>query len=313
MTVNGVDLAGAPLWLAQDLGYYKQNHLNVSISVDGAESTDELVSGQKDIAFTSYAAALIPANKGMDTQIILPLSSMLISAYVVAIPSVKNISQCTTIATGPVGSGYYGASIQYQKIYNAKWDIVPYSDQPSMMAAVVGGHDNCGVVTRSLAASAVAAGKLHVLIDPENPATANPKFPQGVINASLVGMASNLSNKRSAVEEFMKAWHEAFVWEQKASPAQVAATLKSNRDPAWAAFTNATLISGLNYYKQLSGVDALTPALWNQSLEYQTNAGLTYVNTTDSKWSFANRIDASYYNEANGIPGSNFQAVTLGQ
>jgi ABC-type nitrate/sulfonate/bicarbonate transport system substrate-binding protein len=307
---SGINLAAAPAFLAQKLGYFNDQNLNVQFTIDGANYLDDVVAGRADLGIGSVGGALIPVSQGQDTTVILAAASMLISAYVVGTQGVTNVSQCKTIATGSVGSGYYGASYQYESLLNEKWEIVPYSDQTSMVAAVVGGHDNCGVMTEQLAQSAVQEHKLNVLVDPRAQ-TAIKGFPQNLGNTAIFGMTSHLPSIRNQVVAFLKGWMEGLDYIKSHTSAQVVQVLQSDNDKNWGAFKAAQLASSLDYLRPMIGVTPISASTWASNLEFQHLSGLTYVNETDSKWSYAQRVDASYYEAAVGTnTNGDFPLVT---
>jgi cobalamin biosynthesis protein CobD/CbiB len=85
----------------------------------------------------------------------------------------------------------------------------------------------------------------------------------------------------------------------------LASYLKST-SPDWAPFETNALAAALENQQHFNapGNGYLPEAAWANSLQFFMQGGATYIDVNDKKWSYQQRVDMSYYDQAIGKPKS---------
>jgi NitT/TauT family transport system substrate-binding protein len=306
--VGVVDPGFAQLWTAQLRGYFKPEALNVHISVVGANIIASLVGGQIDLGIQGSSAAMTPVKDGAETSIIYATSAKGDAAYGFAQQSqITALTQCKRVGTSQVGTASYAWSVIEKQLFNGKFDIVPAST-PTTVASLASGNVDCAVGALSTFTNLVTNGKIHTIVDPLNPSSLPQTFVKFIQNdneASMFGMKANLSSKKPAIVRFLRAYHKALKEVNTGSPTDLASYLKSN-SPDWAPFETNALAAALENQQHFNapGNGYLPEAAWANSLQFFMQGGATYIDVNDKKWSYQQRVDMSYYDQAIGKPKS---------
>jgi ABC-type nitrate/sulfonate/bicarbonate transport system substrate-binding protein len=296
--LGGPDASAAPLYVAYQKGWFKQEGVDVSINNTMGNTLNSVVAGQSDIAECCIAATLVATNQGK------PMS--LITAVVgggevgLMVGTVDSPSKCTRMSTGFPGGTVLMWTMRYQKLLKAKWDIIQNQDPSQIPNLVISGQANCAVLTSTIAAAGLNAGKFHVLIDPSKPSTLPPGFPQGILEVAFWGAPAHLKAEKTAVTAFLRAWLKAVAFIKQAPPEQVATILREN--PDWKTLSQEQVIFSVQdvkpYLAPRSGY--ITTSSWPDWLDFIKEAGETFVDPADPKFSYKNMVDMSYYRSAGG-------------
>jgi ABC-type nitrate/sulfonate/bicarbonate transport system substrate-binding protein len=298
IAVSGTDEAFAQLFLAQAKGYFAAKNLDVTITNAGSDVLTRVVAGQAQLGAIGTATAILPANQGKSTTITYNNTSGAVSDFMAALPSVKSIKDCTKVVTIQVGSGTYVNAQDVKQATGASYQIVPVGNLTTLAATLTSGHADCAFGALSYFSDGIAAGKLHLLIDPRVKST----IPQGTSAASassgcIFGLTATLSNNRDAVTRFMAAYQEARAPLLNDPPSETAATLiakipgfSDRKQADLAANIQADIQTGA--YAPNGGV--IDQAIWNTTLNYFHNGGFPDITTSNPIYSFDKRVDMSY-------------------
>jgi ABC-type nitrate/sulfonate/bicarbonate transport system substrate-binding protein len=303
----GFDTAFTQLYVAKINGYFDAVNLDVQIKNFGANVITGMVSGQLDLAFQGANSAMLPVRDGADTTVIYNNVGGGVSAFVYGgVPKVKTISDCTRMGSSPVGTSAYGWAVAEKKLFNGNWLLVP-GDNPITVASLASGAIDCATGAPGGYSDLAVAGKARLLLNPKDPGT----FPPGTLpssfdflEAAIFGMKANIQKKQDAVVRFLKAYQRAVADVRSQTPEQLAATLKKNAD--WGPFDAAKLKVSIglvqSFYAPHDGY--IPESVWPGSLQFYSLGGSTFIDPSDSKWSYKNRVDMSYYVKAVGKPKS---------
>jgi ABC-type nitrate/sulfonate/bicarbonate transport system substrate-binding protein len=293
--------ATSAIYLAQITGRFAAAGLDVTIEQVAGQLLTVVVGAQADIGIIGLATALSPVKDGKETSIIYANSSGAVGGFMVAGPKIQKVTDCKKVVTFTPGSSAYAWTVRYKSVYGANYDIINVNDVNATPATVVAGNADCGVGSIAAFGPFITAGKLHLIVDPRD-----SSFPQDLKaqpEGVVFGLKANLQSKQSAITKFMTAYQKTILEViRKDTPDQLATLLRQNAD--WQPFSQVSLSSLMQAAQtQMAPDNGYLPAsVWPQELAFWIAGGSTYIQPSDPKWSYAQRVDMSYYVKANGKP-----------
>jgi ABC-type nitrate/sulfonate/bicarbonate transport system substrate-binding protein len=301
-----IGLAATVPWMgivhiAKLKGYFTEEGLDANVSITGAANTlTSVVSGQSDLGATGPTAAFGPVRDGKETSIVYSGNALAESAAVAATSKISSLGQCSRMATSPPGTSSYGWAVWYKKNLGAKYEIVQINDTPSILASVISGTSDCAVTTLSAFLPSANAGKLHFLYDPRDRKNMPAGFPADLPGGGFWGLKVNLKSKKEALTRFFRAILKATAYVTKTSSSEIATLLRKDAD--WQPLSQDAITqiyeAGKPFLFPNGGY--IAPSIWPSYLDYTSSAGQSFVVPSDSKWSYAERVDMSYFTAAGG-------------
>jgi len=282
-------------------GYYAAEGLDVDFKIVGANNVVNLiVSGQADLANIAVPNALAPVRDGKETVIVAGGTGNGASGFFSGNvkKGITDYSQCTRITTFTAGSAAYAWAALYKKVLNLKGELVQLGDVAALQPSILSGQSDCGSTGGNVVTEGLRTGELRLLIDPR--VGLPPAVPKNVLEQATFGLKDNLKAKRPAVIKYLKASQKAADAIKNMSNADLAALLVKH--PDWQAIGVANAIGqlDLNRFSVRPNNGYIESAIWPTELEW-VRYGSPFVDN-DPKWSFASRVDMSYYEEALGKP-----------
>jgi ABC-type nitrate/sulfonate/bicarbonate transport system substrate-binding protein len=289
------------MFVAKNQGFFAAEGLNVTLTLNSSSTViPAIVSGQADLGALGPSNALTPVKDGKETTIFMGQVGNGIAGFIVGGPKISNVTQCNKAGTHPVGTSVYAWAALYKKLFNTNYSIANFPDGPTVIAAVVSGQQDCGVVTASAATTAVAAGKVKMLFDPRVVGSRPAGFPQGLVESVFWGLTSTLKEKRSAIVKFVRAIIRANAFIKSSRPSDVATILR--KDSAWQSFTQDQLTSivatDVPFFAPDEGY--ISSSTWSVVLNFLQSGGYTFIDPSSPTWSYAKRVDMSYFTAAGG-------------
>ena len=292
----------APIYLAETLGYAKQEGLDFTVKTVFANSLNLVVAGDGDLSVIGVSSALVPVREGKETSIVYAISSGLGTGFMAASPSVKTIADCTRVSTSRAGSAVFSSAMAYKTNGGGTFNILELGDANQIVASVLSGGSDCAVSALAVLQPGLEKG-LHLLVDPRNPATVPANTIQNTVSSGLWGMRDNLRQKRPAVEKLMKALKRVEQFIKTATPEQVAAELVKH--PDFKTFTADAIAKQVVAEKLFWFPDGgyVRNSAWPGTLAYY-KYGLPFIDATNKLYMWEERVDMSYWIAANGQPVS---------
>jgi ABC-type nitrate/sulfonate/bicarbonate transport system substrate-binding protein len=194
----------------------------------------------------------------------------------------------------------YAWAVWWKKALNANWELVQFSDNPAMTASLLSGQIDCAVNSSQSFQAGLDAGRLHLLADPQRPSTFPASFPTGILGGSLWGMKDNLKAKQDAIVRFMRAYLKGADWILNNSSTDVATLLRKN--PDWATVQQQTVVKDFDNVRALlyPHHGYIAASSWPSVLEFAVVSGQSFIRPSDPMWSYARRVDMSYFKAAGG-------------
>jgi ABC-type nitrate/sulfonate/bicarbonate transport system substrate-binding protein len=304
--VGGPDVSYAPMYYALAKGMFAKKNLDVSIKDVGAETMTEIASGSADLAGVGFGQAMLPAVQGKDTSIIFGGDANGIAGNIIATKGTPSYTDCTKVVTLSAGTNPYAWAEALKSALRANWTITGTSEIPTALAALEGGHANCYVGSVSTVGNRIATGELHVVLNGSKPPAQLAPLFAGVQEGAIAGLASNLANKKAAIERFLSVV-EAALKAIRTVPAQDVATALHGF-PDFSSTPVATLASQLRealpHISPAPSNGYISSSIYATSVRFLKHAGSTYsfLNSGDAKWDYSQRVDMSYYDAAIGRP-----------
>jgi ABC-type nitrate/sulfonate/bicarbonate transport system substrate-binding protein len=303
VVTGGIDVVWAPFYFAQQRGYFTKYGVDLTMRNAGSNITQVVASGQADIALNN--SVLAPAKSGIDTVAIHTLVSGLVNEYVVGLPKVKTINDCSRLGVFPPPGATYAIAVINKQVFSASYTIVPL-DVNVQIASLASGSIDCLLASGSFVQPAITSGTAHLVVDGSDKAIrSNTKLTDAIsAQGGIWGIRSNLQGKREAVVRFLKAVHQALTDMLKMSPDKVLAVIRQS--PDFAPVDLTALTQGYNIDKEFwfPNNGYISAAQWPNVLNLYIASGSTYIDPTNATWQYAQRVDMSYYESAFGKPKS---------
>jgi ABC-type nitrate/sulfonate/bicarbonate transport system substrate-binding protein len=294
----------APLFIAQDSGLFKKQHLNVTIIPDAGSNADSLLSaGKADIALNAAVTSLLIAQKGQPIKLLYnqynaQLGSLVGNLNVKTLAGAEGLKECK-LAAPPAGSlGYYSAIYYVQKLH-LNCSVTPFSSEPLEISAMRSGGYQLGELATTVAIQEAAAKEVTDIVNPALPQYQSLQLPQVPV-AIYCGVQSNLAKKRDAVVSFFKAIllaTNAMDRETDEATARIIA-----RDPAFAGISLSVVQQQFEavkaYISNGPGAGDISEALWTRALNNYPEWGVAGYKAGDTANEYSHVIDMSYYRSA---------------
>jgi uncharacterized membrane protein len=289
----------APLDFVVSQGFDKQVGLQLSLTNVGSNASNVVVAGQYDLALVGLGAALPPVSNGKDMKII--YNELGGQWYVIGRDNIKTVAGCKRIATPRVGGFSNSLAQQAKEVLKFKAQIVPLSDNTTIVPSVVSGQNDCAAGVYSTVRGGNAPG-VHLVVDSRDPST----IPAGLdvfttSSSALFGVASNLESKRTAVVKLMKALKLAVDY-IKTTPSEQAVQALTNLPDYKSSGLTAAIVKPLYeadkaFFAPNGG--RFDEKSWAANIKLIT-FGIPQVGDGSSKWNFDQRVDNSYLDAAGG-------------
>jgi sulfonate transport system substrate-binding protein len=224
-----------PLTLADQLGYFKDAGINVQINdfAGGAKSIEALVGGSADIAIGAYEHTLVLQHKGVSIKAIalfnrsygavIALKPALAKTY----KSPADLKGLKMGVTTPGSSGALAVAILLSKanLPPSAVSIIGIGGGPGALAAIKSGQlDGVGqfdpVITE-----AIHDGDMVPIVDTRTKKGMDYLYGGYIAASSVLTTPKFIKERPAAAKAFAGAIARAVEWLDKATPAQVAATV----------------------------------------------------------------------------------------
>ncbi|HLH62987.1 MAG TPA: ABC transporter substrate-binding protein [Ktedonobacteraceae bacterium] len=285
-----------PNMLTQQLGYFKQEGLDVTLidEASGQSSENEVLAGQVDAGSGSYnhTIELQAAGKQMESVVLLnvaPGEAEVISAKEAnQIHSVKDLKG-KNLGVTELGSGtqtlttalLHNAGISASQVH-----FVPVGAGDTFIAALQQGKIDAGMTTEPTISRILASGLGKVLVDLRSPQTTEAALGGAYPFICLFMENSYVNSHKDVVQKLVDAYVKTLKWIQTHTAEQIADMMP----PDYYAGNKALYVQALQNQKAIYSPDGLMPAGAPQSvlnIEYQSNLipqskqidlSLTYTN-----------------------------------
>jgi NitT/TauT family transport system substrate-binding protein len=305
ITIAGASSGNAPLYLAQQNGYFAKRGLTVNIINAGSAAFTEAASGKVDMSMTGTTAGLAPIVQGRQTTMIYAWGVGPDVAGVVVAPksrykSLTDLSGQRVSSEGSSGSSY-GTTQALSKYVQQKtgkgFQTVALSTLPAQADEVISGRTAAAVGIASIWAPFVEAGKLRLLVDPGKSAEAKSIFGDDLVNLAIWGLPAHLQEKKAAVTAFMGGMLEANAYINGHTDQQVATVLA--RSPILRGNSVVQLTSAFSLDRPFVDVTngQISQAAWRHSLQEFATWGLG-IDPSNPGLAYAKAVDMSYLKAA---------------
>lgn len=305
IAIAGASSGNAPLYIAQQEGYFKQHGVTVNIINAGSAAFTEAAAGKVDMSMTGTTAGLAPVIQGRQTSTIYtwgvgPDVSGVVVKKGSPIKSLDDLSGKTVSSEGSSGSSFGStqALSNYVKQQTGKgFTIVPLATLPDQADEVISGRTVAAVGLTSIWGPYVQAGKLDLLVNPAQSAQAKTIFGDDLVNLSIWGLPSKLASERPAITDFMAGMLEANKFIDSHTDQQVAQVM------AGSPLLTGNSVAGLAYAFSLDRpfVDStqgkITEQAWQDSLKQFATWGLG-LSPGNPDLSYSKAVDMSYLDAA---------------
>jgi ABC-type nitrate/sulfonate/bicarbonate transport system substrate-binding protein len=288
-------------FLAEALGYFKQEHVNVTLIPNaGANVTNYVVAGQADLGWSAAATAATIAMQGKDIKTVYAPNGNAPSGVLVGAPGITSVAQLNGKKVGVVGPGSttWGYASIYASNAKVKVDLVPLGGLPAITAAVSSGQVQGGVGTYASFSSLIKAGKANLLVDTRSAADRKkylgPDFPDGAV----FGMTSDIATKRVAIVRFLAALDKADAYAKSHTDAQLATKLLTLKD--WQIFTQAQLTQLESYarvYWSPNGGE-ISKSVYKTVLDKMNSFDIPNYSSSLPVLAYSKRVDMSLLKDA---------------
>jgi ABC-type nitrate/sulfonate/bicarbonate transport system substrate-binding protein len=313
ITIALADVLGDPVsMVAQQLGYFKAENVDVKLTAAGNNTPTFVTSGQSDLAELTFVPALAAAEQGEATTIIYATNGganggSLFTKADVTLASLKSTPGCK-IATVAQGTATFGFAQIYKQTVGLNCTTVPLANAAAQEAALASGQVNAFITTPQYLVASLQKNGLKVLIDTRD-ASARTQYGGPYVNAPGVGfwgLSSHLSKDRPAVVDFLKAWNKARSYVVSNPNGAVDALMQTSSFKGGPrAVAQASIAAEDAWLPTLTGSNGyVTGSQWTSFLHQAATYGLPNFSVTNPAFAYSARVDMSYYKAAIGNPGS---------
>jgi ABC-type nitrate/sulfonate/bicarbonate transport system substrate-binding protein len=302
IAVPGALAATALAPYASAAGYFDELHLTVTMTFTTNNLIAGLItSGQADVGQIGIGVPLSLSHQGKQTQVIYNtlgggVGAILAGKKSLSAPEdLKQLANCRIGASGGQGTSSYGVASVYNQRLGTRCEIVPLSDIPTELAALVTGRVDAATFPYESIASAVDAGQVKVLIDTRDQTQRTKYMGQTYPEAVYFTTKSVAASKKEALARFVKGVDRAAKTIVSQPEAQSADVLE--KVSAYSSIPAATLARSISFSKFYFAPNKgyVSQDNWKFALTQYQLWGLTDFNPNDAEYSYANAINMKPY------------------
>lgn len=295
---------------ALERGIFTRLGLDVSTVTQGAVETTNLSTGQMVVGLFGTTGMFSAVDSGRHMNIVFDENTGASTGAIFVKASspyktIMSLSGQKIASIGTNGAGY-GAAASYSRYIVAHGGkpltIVVEASGPALLAALQSGQV-AAATNQEVFGAQVSKGLLRHVIGASNP-LAERIVGQDIAAASYFGLASTQAANKTVITRFVAGLRIANQQIDKASNAQIASVLAKNPSFAPSVISSTDLEAEIAAQRPFFARDdgRITSDLWTKSLTAFKNWGLSLngssIDLTDSKFSYANTVDMSYWNAA---------------
>src|SRR5437773_7611333 len=290
-----------PNMLTQQLGYFKQEGLDVTLidEASGQSSENEVLAGQVDAGSGSYnhTIELQAAGKNMEAVVLLNIAPG--EAEIVSAKAASHIHSVSDLKGKNLGVTELGSGTQTLTtalLHNAgitpdQVHFVPVGAGDTFIAALQQGKIDAGMTTEPTISRILATGVGKVLVDLRSPQSTQAALGGSYPFISLFMNNSYVNSHKDVVQKLVNAYVKTLKWIQTHTAAEIADKMPAD----YYAGNKALYVTALQNQMAIFSPDGLMPAGAPQSVLNVENASnlipqgkqidlsLTYTNEFASK------------------------------
>jgi hypothetical protein len=296
LEIDTLSVANMQDYLSLVDGAFAKYNLDVSITtVDNSIADAGIVSGRYDLANSTPGTLLSLTKAGQNTAALYLGTSNQVPATVVGTPGISSVADCKTWVTLSPTSTSYAWAKEYEQLYKTTFSIESVGTAALETDALLSGRADCANGAAGYWNQQIAAHQLVVLVDPTKTDALPANYPSPSIGGLIWGLTATVKAHSSAVTAFFNAinWTLNNTMKQD-SPAQLASMLLEV--PDFKTFTRASLIAQITALKPYAAPygGVISEGVWNNTMSFVRQTGLTYADPSQAEWSYAQRVDMTY-------------------
>ncbi len=297
------------VYLADDLGYFKDAGVNVTRINGVSTGVSLLTSGKTDLIAQGATAGFPVAKQGKPVSIIWndigggALGSVAVAAGS-PYHSIDDLSGKKVGTISTTGSQFGFTNLYSHKVQAAKgngFTIVPFTDNSTLINSVESGAVQAAGGSAAIFNQAIKSGKLRLVAD-----TTDKTQREALLGTTytsdtgLEGLKATLAKKKEAVIRFLQALDRAEQYLTSHSLAEVAAVIE--KDKIFATLPPGTVLSDITRQQPFFTPNhgQIPEDVWNTTLGLFSRWQIQSLGDVqkDSHFSYANFVDMSYLNTA---------------
>jgi ABC-type nitrate/sulfonate/bicarbonate transport system substrate-binding protein len=299
-------------------GIFEDAGVDIKLVVGGGtQAVNQLVANQADIAESSPASAGSLQANGKPTSIIWSsagggLGNIFVTGQKGAkttedfVDLAKSKGGCK-IGVTSAGSTTYGYAKTFQKALGVSCELVSLGAQEQIQAAVIAGRVDATAVTKGFSgvSSAIAEGKLNVLIDTTDPAQVTDLNIPRITERILMGLDGKLRQESDAVERYLKGLNGVDQLIRSSSNAALAKLLlKLPEYSADYSGDEANLERAIESVRPFINFNAgyISDESWASTIATMKTWDIPDVDLDSDAFSYDQLVDMSYYDKSIGAP-----------
>lgn len=301
VAINAPSATYAHLYVAQSERFFGDAGVDVTITPAGVNSLNLLVANQVDLIVFGVGSALLTVKDGRESSILYGTLGNGVAGVMVGKKGVDDPAKIKRMGAGSIAQSSYGYAAYYKQRLGLSYDIVPFSDNNVMAAALTSGQIDGAVNTYLSFAPTIARGDAVVLIDTRDAATRKKYIGEDFPESGIVGLKPALAAKRESVTRFVRGVGMAQKFLASKSAQEVATSLRKAADLQ--SLTLDALTSQVTNtqpsYSPSSGY--ISEELWRFALSQYQYWGMA-IDLTRPEYGYKERVDMSYYEAGIGKP-----------
>jgi NitT/TauT family transport system substrate-binding protein len=287
----------AQVYLAKELGYFKDNGLDVTIKSGQTSIVQTMTTGGADLALAGFSNVFVATHRGKPMTVVYGTNGNGVTLWTVARKNISSIKDCKRFGTYPAGTSAFGSAQLLKAAFKLNFDVIPFNDPATKSAAFASGQVDCANGSIGETNALVSSGKGKLIVDPSNPSTLPAGLSAHVTEAGIFGPSDVVTKKHAAVVSFLKAMKQSRNYLQSQDAAAIATELKKNVD--FGTFDPAALEAGLKLEaKHFSPNNGnIDEAGWENTLGFLNQAQLGFP-LDNGDFAFSKMVNMSMYDEA---------------
>jgi NitT/TauT family transport system substrate-binding protein len=227
-----------PFMLAQELGYYKEAGVNVSLIEESAGQDAEvaLLAGQVDGAGGFYDHTLDLASKGKSVEAVVTMADVPGETLLVSNKlkdKVKTVSDLKGLKIGVTG---LGSSTNMLATYNvvkgggkeSDYTPLPVGAGATLIAAMQNGKIDAAVTSEPTASMLENQNLAFPLVDMNHKDASNKALGGGYASTSLYMQSSYVNSHKDVVQKLVNAYVKTLKWMSTHTPEEIAAKMPTD-------------------------------------------------------------------------------------